>query len=78
MTRRPVLVAICAGLLAGVAYPFIDLSLACRRPASEACVWGKAYFPLALGLSVVLVGGLVALLTYAGMAWFRKDKDPER
>lgn len=71
---RPALVAVLAGLVAGVGYPFVDVALACRVPASEACVWGKAYFPLTLGLSVVMVGGGVAGLVYAGLTWFRRRK----
>ena len=60
------------GLLAGVGYPFVDIAIACRVPTSEACVWGKAYFPLTLSLSVVIVGGTVAGLVYAGLMWRRR------
>lgn len=49
----------------------LDVSLACRVPSSEACVWGKAYFPLTLSVSVVLVGGVVAGLFYAVLLWRR-------
>jgi hypothetical protein len=62
------------GLIAGMAYPFIDLALACRAPTSEACVWGKAYLPLTLGLSLVMVGGVVAILTYLFLARKRHRK----
>ena len=63
--RRPFLTALAAGLIAGIGYPIVDVILACRAPISEACVWGKAYFPLTLGVSVVLVGGLVTGVFYA-------------
>jgi xanthosine utilization system XapX-like protein len=63
--RRPFLTALVAGLIAGTGYPIVDVLLACRAPISEACVWGKAYFPLTLGVSVVLVGGLVTGVLYA-------------
>jgi hypothetical protein len=63
--RSSLLTALAIGLLVGVTYPVVDLGLACRSPASEACVWGKAYLPLTLGVSVVLLGGLVAALLYA-------------
>jgi hypothetical protein len=66
--------ALALGLIAGVAYPFIDLALACRVPTSEACVWGKAYLPLTLGLSLVMVGGVVAILMYLFLAWKRQRK----
>ena len=63
--RSPLLTALVFGLIAGVGYPLVDLAVACRTPVSEACVWGKAYFPLTLGLSVPLLGGLVTCLAYA-------------
>ena len=58
--RSALIIAVLVGLLAGVGYPFVDIAIACRVPTSEACVWGKAYFPLTLVLSVVIVGGTVA------------------
>jgi hypothetical protein len=71
--RSSLLWALALGLLAGVAYPFIDLALACRERGSEACVWGRAYLPLTLGVSVVIVGGLVAAAVYALLAWKRRS-----
>ena len=70
--RSSLFTALFVGLLAGVGYPFVDVALACRLPTSEACVWGKAYFPLTLGLSVVMVGGAVAGLLYAALMWRRR------
>lgn len=71
-SRRSVLLtALAAGLIAGVGYPLVDVALACRAPVSEACVWGKAYLPLTLGLSVVIVGGSVTGLLYAVLMWRR-------
>jgi hypothetical protein len=61
--------ALLVGLAVGVGYPYIDLALKCRNPASEACVWGKAYCALTLGASVVLIGGVTAGLLYAHMRW---------
>ena len=58
------LIALTVGLMVGIGYPFVDISLACRAPTSEACVWGKAYLPLTLSVSVVLLGGVVAALLY--------------
>lgn len=72
--RSALLTAVLVGLLAGIGYPFVDLAIACRAPVSEACVWGKAYFPLTLGLSVVIVGGAVAVLLYAGLSWHRRGR----
>jgi len=66
------LIALSVGLVVGIGYPFVDVGLACRRPISEACVWGKAYFPLTLGVSVVVLGGAVAALVYAVFMWRRR------
>lgn len=70
--RSSLLIAVAVGLIAGIAYPVVDVALACRAPSSEACVWGKAYFPLTLGVSVLLVGGVVAASLYAVLAWRRR------
>jgi hypothetical protein len=74
--RFPFLTALALGLIAGLAYPLIDLALACRAPVSEACVWGKAYLPLTLVLSVVVLGGAVTGLLYAVLAWRRRRRPP--
>jgi hypothetical protein len=63
--RRPFIPALTLGAIVAVAYPFADLAWSCRFPESEACVWGKAYLPLSLVLSVALIGSIVAALTYA-------------
>lgn len=63
--RAALLRALALGAAAGIAYPLVDLALACRAPGSEACVWGKAYLPLTLAVSLALVGGVVAALAYA-------------
>lgn len=72
--RTALLVSLTIGLAAGASYPFIDLALACRVPASEACVWGKAYFPLTLGISLVLLGGLASALAYGAIGWLRRRR----
>ena len=71
--RSSFLIALAGGLIAGLGYPFVDLILACRIPASEACIWGKAYFPLTLALSVVLIGGTATGLLYVVLRWFRRS-----
>ena len=70
--RFSLLIALALGFLAGIAYPLIDLALACRTPTSEACVWGKAYLPLTLGASLVIVGGIVTVLAYILLARKRR------
>jgi len=72
--RFPFLISLGIGLLVGISYPFIDLGLACRLPTSEACVWGKAYFPLTLSVSGVLLGGAITGLVYAALIWWRRRR----
>jgi MFS family permease len=66
---RKILTAAVIGVAAGAALPFIDVAIACRAPESEACVWGKAYLPLSLGISIAIIGSAVAMLVYALLAW---------
>lgn len=72
----PFLTALCIGLIVGAGYPFVDVALACRVPISEECVWGKAYFPLTLGVSVVVLGGAITGLLYAVL--IRRRRRPSR
>ena len=75
MSRRgALLTGLLAGAVVGIAYPYLDLARACRVPDSEACVWGKAYFPLTLTISVVMLGGIATGLVYAALGWRRKGK----
>lgn len=69
--HAPLLIALFIGAVIGIGYPFLDVALACRVPDSEACVWGKAYFPLTLTISVVVLGGVAAGLVYAVLIWRR-------
>lgn len=71
----PFLTALGVGLAAGLGYPLVDLALACRMPVSEACVWGRAYLPLTLSVSVVVLGGPLTGLLYAGLRWRRRSRD---
>jgi len=66
---KQVVSAVIIGVVVGAASPFIDVALSCRAPESEACVWGKAYLPLSLSISIPLIGSVVAVLAYALMAW---------
>jgi hypothetical protein len=69
------LLALCAGAAIGVGYPYVEIALACREPASEACVWGKAYFSLTLTVSLVLLGPVAAGVVYALLAWLRRRRE---
>ena len=67
-------IALSTGLAAGLGSPYIELALACRVPASEACVWGKAFFPLTRWVSLILIGGVGTGLVYAVLRWRCKPK----
>lgn len=69
--RFPLVGALVVGLSAGVGYPVVSVAVACGAPSSEACVWGKAYLPLNLTISVVVVGGIVTGLCLAVLTWRR-------
>ena len=75
--RAPFFLALFVGLAVGLVYPYVDRALACRKPQSEACVWAKAYFPLTVGLSLVLLGGASAGAVYGFLAWRRKSKQED-
>jgi hypothetical protein len=51
-----VLSAVAVGLVATVVVPFGNLWLKCQLPTSEACVWSRAYLPLSLAFTAVVVG----------------------
>ncbi len=72
--RTKALIAVLLGLLAGLAYPIVDLAIACRIPDSEACVWGKAYLPLTFSLSIMLVGGVVAAVVFVALSMRNRKK----
>jgi len=67
-----VLVAVAAGAAVGFAYPYLELALACSTPASEACIWGRAYFSLTLTVSLVVIGPIAAGVVYALLEWLRR------
>jgi hypothetical protein len=55
--KVPLRIAI--ALLAAAAVPVVRLQIVCGDPLSEACVWGKAYLPLAIGLNLLFLGPLL-------------------
>jgi hypothetical protein len=52
-----------AGATAALSVSLGDLLLKCQRPASEACVWGKAYLPVSLAFTFVMLGVPVFVVT---------------
>ena len=74
-SRRPAFIAAgLVGLTLGVGVPLGELWRACRAPASEACVWGKALLPVSLsvGAALGLPAALVAFLVVR--AWQRRGR----
>jgi hypothetical protein len=57
------LLAVVAAAVAALVVPFGNLWIKCQQPTSEACVWSKAYLPLSLGLTCLIVGIPVLLVT---------------
>jgi hypothetical protein len=62
--RLAVGLAVCA--LVGFGLPRLELAYACRRPASEDCVWGKALISLNVAATTVIIG----MPTGAFAAWY--------
>ncbi len=65
--------------LVGLAAPYVELAVHCRAPASEACVWGRAYLPLTRPVYFVLFGLLayVVLALLARRAWKRPERSDD-
>ena len=69
MTKRDVWLAAALSLAVGLAEPYVELAWKCRAgfEASEACVWGEAYFRVAQMATIFiltpLLFGLWFLLT---------------
>ena len=58
-----VIIAALVGLIAALMVSYGNLWLKCLQPTSEACVWSKAYLPLSLALSLVILGVPVFVVT---------------
>ena len=72
-SRRAALAAALAlGTLLAVGIPGGELWLDCRVPDSEACIWGKALWPVSFALGA-LVGSITTAVTYLAMrAWQKR------
>ena len=58
--QRALSISIGVGLVLALAVSFGKLAAACRRPESEACVWGRALLPVSLAIGAAL--GMVSAL----------------
>lgn len=61
--RAATLIKVAIAAAAGLSYPYLELAWKCRAAAatSEACVWGRAYFPLMRWLEPLLVAPVAFL-----------------
>ena len=69
--RSNLIAALVVGLLVGVGYALVEIAVDCWAPSSEACFWGKQYLLFTLAASILIIGGAVAGLVYAGLRWLR-------
>ncbi len=55
--RVPTLIKLAIAAVIGLAYPYLELAWKCRSAVatSEACVWGRAYFPLVRWVEPLIV-----------------------
>jgi hypothetical protein len=61
--RRHLPVALSFGVVLGIGLTLAQWRRACRVPASEACVWGRAYLPISLPLGAA-AGLVVAAVAF--------------
>ena len=45
-----------AAIFVGVGLPLLEVEIACLRPSSESCVWGRALLPVNIAATLVIVG----------------------
>jgi hypothetical protein len=58
-----VVLALAVSVVATLVVPFGNLWLKCQQPTSEACVWTRAYLPLSLGFTALILGLPAFILT---------------
>ena len=76
--RRSVWLRAIFALAVGIAWPYLEIRWKCRAgfEASEACVWGKAYFPLARWIEPLIIAPLLFLVfTLAARLWRSRPGD---
>ncbi|HET9426432.1 MAG TPA: hypothetical protein VFO55_13765 [Gemmatimonadaceae bacterium] len=61
--RAATLMKLALAAVVGIAYPYLEIAWKCRAGASssEACVWGRAYFPLSRWVEPLLVAPIAFL-----------------
>jgi hypothetical protein len=59
----------------GLAEPYLELAWKCREgfETSEACVWGRSYFPLSRAAGLLLIAPLTfGVLWFSRRVWMRR------
>ena len=61
-------------LAVGLAEPYVELAWKCREgfEASEACVWGRSYFPLGRAVGLILITPLAFVMLWVGRRIWRR------
>jgi len=68
--KRPLLFGIAVCLIVGFGLPPLEVALACQRPISEGCVWGRALISVNIVATLIIAGIPAGLLT----AWFTRRR----
>ena len=73
MTRgRRVALIVALSIAIGIAYPFLELAVQCRRPDSEACVWARSYWRLSIWIEPPIVAVIAAIVLGIAVAAVRR------
>ncbi len=68
--KRSLLFGMAAGLIVGFGLPYLELAIACLRPISEGCVWGRAVIPVNIAATLVILGIPVGVVA----AWWARRR----
>ena len=69
---------VAASIAIGLAFPYVELALKCRRPESEACVWAKAYWHLSIWIEPPIVAVIGAVVLAIATSIVRRVHGPRR
>jgi hypothetical protein len=75
---RRVAFIVALSIAIGIAFPYLELALKCRRPESEACVWAKAYWRLSFWIEPPIVAVFAAIVLAIAVAAARRARGLRR
>ena len=77
--RSRLIATLATALVIGFAYPYLELAWKCRGDAaSEACVWGRAYFPLSRWVEPLIVAPIAFAVIVVFRRIFERDRHAQR